>query len=206
MVPLYLFHTITTLYSMAKFVIRDKHVAFVNAIASGMPRYEAYLKFISTRKNVKKTTAEAGASKIMARSEMKNLLERVMKERQDAITAEISRNVGKEFQAIILSTEEIDAFHCAVLQGQVEVEEVIIMKTLTYDEKGNVIKKQDTPMRIKRGPNIREKQISGAELYRRRGSYAPSKMFGAFKNLDDDGGPENVERYVMLSTGEKIPL
>lgn len=193
---------------MAKFIIRDKHVQFVNAIASGMPRFEAYIKFISPTKKLKKTTAEVGAAKIMARSEMKNLLDKVMKERQEAITAEISRNVGKEFQATILSTEEIDAFHCAVLQSQVEIEEVIIMKTLTYDEKGNVIKKADTPMRVKRPPNVREKQISAAELYRRRGSYAPSRMLGAWGrvNADDPDKLEDVQRFVLLANGERIPL
>lgn len=191
---------------MGKFIVRDKHIAFINAVVSGMPQYQAYIEFISPTKKLKKATAEGGAHKLMKRSEMKNLLETIKTERQNAITAEISRNVGKEFQTIILTAEEIDAFHSAVLQGQVEVEEVVILKTLTYDEKGNVIKKQDTPMRIKRGPNIREKQISGAELYRRKGSYAPTKMWGAFKNIPNDDKPEDVERYVMLSDGTRIPL
>jgi hypothetical protein len=191
---------------MGKFIVRDKHIAFVNAVISGMPQYQAYIEFISPSKKLKKATAEGGAHKLMKRSDMKNLMERIRAERQNAITAEISRNVGKEFQALILSTEEIDAFHSAVLQGQVEVEEVIIMKTLQYDDKGNVIKKSDTPMRIKRGPNIREKQISAQELYRRRGNYAPTKLMGAFGKVDDEGNLENVQRFVVLSNGERIPL
>lgn len=195
------------LFIMGKFIIRDKHIAFANAIVSGMPQYQAYIQHIAVNKKLKKETAHTGATKIMARSEMKQLVEKIKQERQDAINQEVARNIGKEFQTTILTTEEIDAFHCAVLQGLVEVEEVIIMRTLTYDEKGRVIKKTDTPMRVKRGPNIREKQVSAQELYRRRGDYKPMKFLGAFGKVnEEDGTLENVQRFVLLSNGERIPL
>ncbi len=66
--------------------------------------------------------------------------------------------------------------------------------------------------RIRRSPNIKEKQISGAELYKRKGSYKPTKVVTSPDSQDDQEaamkskGAEVIQRVVYLSNGEKLPI
>ena len=192
---------------MANFKINDRHIAFCNAIAGGMKDFQAYIEFMSPGKKAKKGTAAAHASRLLKRPQIQQLIEQARKARAEAITGEAARIVAKEFSTTLLTVDELDAYHSAVVQGLVEVEEVVPVYTNTYDKAGRIVSRQTSFMRVKRPPNIRERQISIAELYKRQGSYAPSKLFGAFaKAKEEDGEQEIVERFVLLSTGEKIPL
>lgn len=195
---------------MGKFKVSDKHVAFVNAIAGGMTNYEAYQQFMSPGKKAAKMTAAKNASVLLKRPQMKELLARTIREREQAITGVITRNIAKEFSTILLNVDELDAYHSAIVQGLVEVEEVVPQFTVNeiLDGQGKVIKRQRVQsfVRVKRPPNIREKQISIDALYKRNGNYAPSRLFAGVGRVNDEGDIENVERYIILSNGEKLPL
>lgn len=196
---------------MSKFRVNDRHVAFVNGIAAGMDDYKAYQQYMSPGNKAGKMTAAANACKLLKRPEIKELLANARKARNEAITEVATRNIGKEFTTVPLTLDEMDAFHYAVIQGLVEVEEVVPQYAYSevLNEAGKVIKRQRTQtfVRVKRPPNIREKQFSLDYLHKRQGNYAPTKMLGAFGKVNDDSGElENVERYVMLSNGEKILL
>lgn len=196
---------------MNNFRITDKHILFASDVAAGKDQYQAYIDHLATRKDIKKEGAKVQSSKLINRPEMKQLIEKIRKEKTEALVSITARQVAKEFKTVLLETEELDAYHCAIIQGMVEVEEVVPVYTYedVLNEKGQVIKRIKKPsfMKVKRPPNIREKQISIDAIYKRRGNYAPAKLFGAFGNVNDETGDiENVERFVILSTGEKIPL
>lgn len=197
---------------MAKFVLRDDYIAFATDIAAGKDQYKAYLDHVATRKNIAKQSAMVNASRLMARPEIQAIIKRAQQARETEIVKITSREIAKEFSAILLETTELDAFHCAIIQGQVQVEEVIPMYNWEdiLDVKGNVIKRirKATFVKVTRPPNVREKQISVDALYKRRGEYAPSKLMGWFR-----GGPnqepdelQNAEMVVVLSTGERLIL
>lgn len=195
---------------MAKFKLNDKHVAFVNAIVGGMTARDAYIQHMAVNDKCTLRSAAVTASRIMCRPEIKQLFERTRLAREEAITGEISRQVAKEFTGIVLTDSEMDAFNSAIIQGFVEVEEVVPQWTLDeiLDGEGKVVKrtKRQTFVRVKRPANIRERQISMDILFKRFGSYAARKLFAAVGNVNDEGEIENVERFVLLSNGDKIPL
>lgn len=193
---------------MAKFKLNDKHIALVNAIAGGTTAQVAYLQHMAVNPKCSLQSAAVTVSRLLKRPDMKELLQRTRRAREDAITGQITRTLAAEFKGIVLTADEMDSFHSAVIQGFVEIEEVIPVMNITedVDDNGKVTKrrKQTNFMRVKRPPNVREKQISVDALYKRFGHYAPNKFYGAFKNMDNDDPGENVERYVMLSNGEKL--
>lgn len=194
-----------------KFKLQDKHIAFANAIAGGMQQQDAYIKFIATRPNISKGTAATNASGLMRRKEVQEVINRAKAAREAEITGVAVRNIPKEFTTPVLTTDELDAYHSSIILGIVEVEELIQVYNWveTYDKKGKLVgrTRQAQVMKVPRRPNVREKQISIDALFKRFGSYAPSRFFGALKNLNNDGDiEENVERFVLLSNGEKIPL
>lgn len=191
---------------MGKFKINDRHIAFANAVAGGMEQYKAYIEFMSIGKKAKKMTASANASGLMKRHEIKSLIEQASKARAEAITGVMSRNVAQEFSTILLTVDELDSFHSSVVQGKIEVEEVVPVYTNSYDKAGRITQRTTSFMRVKRPPNIREKQISVQELYKRGGNYAPSRLFAALGAVNEEGELANVERVVVLSSGEKLPL
>lgn len=186
--------------------ITDRHIAFANDIAAGTPQNVAYQKHLATKKKLHPGTAKTQASRIMSKPEMQDLVDRIRLERQNAITKNQARIIAKEFSTILLSVDELDAYHSAIIQGMVEVEEVVPHFTLEYDKSGKVVKKSTSFVRVKRPPNIREKQISISELYKRFGHYAPNKLFGAFGRVNEEGEVENVQRVFALSDGTKLPL
>lgn len=196
---------------MAKFKLKDKHIAFVNAIASGVKQSTAWIEHMAESEKVSVGSASVSASRLLARPEIQDLLKRTKLAHEEAITGEISRKIAEEFKTDVLTVEELDSFHSSIIQGKVLVEEVVPVYTYneTVDAEGKVVKRtrQTSFVNVKRPPNIREKQISIDALYKRKGSYAPSKFFGALKNLNnDDELPEEGERVVLLSDGTKIPL
>lgn len=191
---------------MNKFRVKDQHVAFCNAIAAGMDKYKAWQEYMSPGKKAGKMTAAANASKMLKRPEIKALIVQAQKARNAEITGQMLREVGKEFSTTLLTVDELDAFHSAVVQGLVEVEEVVQVYTNEYSKDGRLKTRTASFMRVKRPPNVKEKQTSVDALYKRFGNYAPSRIFGAFAKANEEGELEQVERVVMLSTGEKIPL
>lgn len=194
---------------MAYFKLNDKHIAFCNAIAGGTTHRSAYIEHMAVSDKCTLRSAAVTASRLLSRPEIKACIERCRLAREQAITGIISRNVAKEFETIVLTVTELDSFHSSVVQGMVEVEEVVPVYKWTerLNEEGKVIgrSKEANFMKIKRPPNVREKQISVDALYKRFGHYAPSRFFGALKNMNDE--PEdNVQRVLILSTGERIAL
>lgn len=193
-----------------KFKLNDKHIAFANAIAGGMDQQDAYIKFIATRPDISKGTAATNASGLMKRKEVREVVDRAKAARELEITGIAVRNIPQEFKTSVLTTDELDGYHSAIVLGLVEVEELIQVYNWveTYDKKGNMIgrTRQAQVMKVPRKPNIREKQISMDALFKRTGSYAPSRLFAAIGKINDEGDIENVERFVLLSNGEKIPL
>lgn len=195
---------------MGKFKLNDRHVAFCNAVAAGMDQFKAYQEYMSPGKKAAKMTAAVRSTGLMKRPEIKEIIERSKAARELEITGAMTRDIGKEFKAITLTTEEVDSFHYAVLQGQVEVEEIVpqwVTKE-SYNKNGVLVAKERVQqmIRIKRPPNVREKQVSADAIYKRFGNYAPSKMFGAFGKVNEEGQLEDVKRMVILSTGERIEL
>lgn len=197
------------LYLSYTFKITDRYIAFANDVAAGMEQAAAYQKNIA-RKKVSKATANVGASQAMAKSQIRNLVEELRKKRMEVAIKATEKQIAKEFTGVLLSTDELDLWHCSVIQGFVEIEEVVPVYNWQdiVDKDGVVIKRVRNAsfMRIKRPPNVREKQASADALYKRRGSYAPLKMFGALAKVGEDGDGEIVQRFVLLSNGEKVPL
>lgn len=176
-----------------------------------MNQSDAWLKFMATSKKTTRQTATPCASRLMKQPLMIKLIEELRQKKIDALSQEVVQ-LAKEFKVSILEDSNLDAFHSAVIQGMVQVEEVVpvVNYTDTVNSRGQVVQRHRTTsfMRVTRQPNIREKQISIDALYKRRGSYAPGKLFGAFKNMGGDGdeGGDVIERFIILSNGTKIPM
>lgn len=182
----------------------DRLHAFVQAVAAGDPQYKAYIDHYSTKKDIKETTARFNSSKLIAKSHVKNLLIKAIEARDNAIIKHSAVEVAKEFTVKMLTVEELDSWHCAVIQGLVMMEETIpIYNWIDLKNKNGIVTKRvrNTSFQtIKRPPNIREKQISVDALYRRKKAY-PSP----FTPVDPDGS-EKVIDYVMLADGSLQPL
>ena len=192
----------------------DKLLKFIYAIASGMDQTEAYLQHYSKHKCNRKT-ANNNASKLLMKPINRDLLDKAKQERQDAMKKELEKStrvVAKEFTEQVLSVEQLDSFHSAVIQGLVNVEDHVPVYTVEeiLDEDGNVIKRIRKPglLPITRKPNVREKQVSVDALYKRFGSYAPvkSKFAGVVGNIGEDGEVENIKRFIIMGNGERMPL
>lgn len=192
----------------------EKLLRFVNAIASGMDQTEAYLQHIA-KPNCAKRSATFTASKILGRPAVKDMLIKAKEEHALALKLEMEKQqkiYAKEFLEGVLTVDHLDSFHSSVIQGLVDVEEFIPVYTVEeiLDATGTrVVKRIRKPglLPTKRKPNIREKQTSVDALYKRFGNYAPSKLFGAFGQVPDDGGDlQNVKRFIILANGERVPL
>lgn len=190
----------------AKFKLNDRYIAFAIAVATGSEQLKAYIEHVATRKNVKKSTAATNSSNLMKRPEIRDIVEETRKAHSKAIIEQSARLVAAEFKTTVLTIDELDSFHSAIVQGLIEVEEVIPVYTNTYDTEGVLKLRQTSFMRVKRPPNAREKQISADALFKRFGAYAPNRFLGAFGKVKDDGEVEDVQRMLILSTGERIPM
>lgn len=191
-----------------RFKIQPRHIAFVHAIVGGMTATQAYIEHMSPGKKANNGTARSNASGLMKRPEIQKVYEDAVAARDKAITEVHLRNIPKEFSTPLLSTDELDAYHSAIVLGLVDMEEYFQSfqwEEIIDPETNKIIKRVRKPVLIpiKRKPNFREKQISMDALYKRTGSYAPSKLFAAVGSVNDEGELENVERYVVYSTGEK---
>jgi hypothetical protein len=195
-----------------KRTITDRILKFVTALASGLDQTEAYLQHYS-KKQISRKAATVQASKLVARSHVQDLLRIAKEERAVAVREELARaqqDVAREFLEAVLTVDHLDSFHSSVIKGQVEVEEFVPIYTTEeiMNEKGQVIKRIRKPglSKITRKPNVREKQVSVDALYKRFGSYAPLKAFGAFGKVNDEGQVEKVKRFIIMATGERIPM
>jgi hypothetical protein len=195
-----------------KVTTEERILKFVLGIASGLDQTDSYLQFYS-KKPIPKRTATIQASKLVATSKVQTMLAKAREERALAIREELAKaqqNVAKEFLEAVLTVDQMDAFHSSVVKGMVEVEEFIPIYTTEeiLNEKGAVIKRIRKPglSKIIRKPNVREKQVSVDALYKRFGSYAPLKAFGAFGKVNDEGQVEKVKRFIIMATGERVPM
>lgn len=191
---------------MKKFTLTDKKIAFAIAVAGGAEQQQAYINHVATRKDIKIGTAATNACQLMKKKEIQEIIQQTKKAHAEALINQSSSMLAKEFSTPLLTVDELDSFHSAIVQGLVDVEEVIPVYTSTYDDNGVIKMKQTSFMRVKRPPNIRERQISIDALYKRFGNYSPSRFFGAMGKVNEEGDLENVQRMLILSTGEKIPI
>lgn len=182
-----------------------RYLSFITAVANGQDQYKAYLDHVATRKDIKEETARTNATKLLSQPNIRKQLEEMKAKIQTAMIENTARAVSKEFAATALTVAELDAFHCSIVRGEVEVEEVIPVYNWQdiLNAEGKVVKRvrQAAFMRVKRPPNIRERQVSVDALYRRKGSYAKG-----FPGQDPNDGDENVQRVVILSDGSKLEL
>jgi hypothetical protein len=191
----------------------DRILKMVNGVASGMDQTEAYLKFYSKKPTIPKRTATFQASRLFAKSEIQELLQQAREQRAVALKEELAKSqrvVAKEFIQQVLTVDQLDSFHSSVIQGFVNVEDHVPVYTVEeiLNEDGKVIKRIRKPglLPITRKPNIREKQVSVDALYKRNGNYAPGKIAGAFGNVNEDGELENIKRFVIMASGERVPM
>jgi hypothetical protein len=193
-----------TFRGMAKFKLSDKHAAFCSAIASGEFAYKAYMNYVASRPTTKKS-AEVSASNLLARPEIQDLIQQAKKERQLAIVKAQAGRVAEEFETFILATDQLDAYHSAIIQGKVVVEEIYPVTTITRDKTGKEVERTVAFKKVARQPNLREKQISIDALYRRRGDYAAVKGLFGIGRVDQDED-DSGDRFIVLSNGERIKL
>lgn len=191
--------------------ITDRLIHFVNAVAGGMDQGKAYLQYYTHNKGILLNSAKSKASLLLAKSYIKELLKNAKETRTVAIAEAVKegiRTVAKEFSAIMLTVEEMDAFHSAVIQGQLEMIENVTVYTWTdfMDDKGRVIRRERTAgiMKATRPPNIKEKQASIDALYRRKRAYPAYIPFGG--EAIAGGGDIKIVNVVMLADGSKVPL
>jgi hypothetical protein len=190
----------------------ERVLKMVNGIAAGMDQTEAYIQFYS-KKVIPKRTATIQASKLIAKAEVNELLQQAREQRAVALKEELAKSqriVAKEFIQQVLTVDQLDSFHSSVIQGMVDVEDHVPVYTVEeiLNDKGQVVKRIRKPglLPIRRKPNIREKQVSVDALYKRNGNYAPGKFAGAFGNVNEDGELENVKRFVIMASGERVPM
>lgn len=187
----------------------DRHIAFINEVASGVPQYQAYIKHIATKK-LTEASARRTSSMLLNKSPYRKLLQQAINERQKILIEKSAEVVAKEFTERSLTNDELDAFHCAVIAGKVDIEEVVPVYDWQdiVDENGRVVKRirKTNFLKVKRPPNVREKQISIDALYRRRGLYAPGRIAGMIASVGSDGEIDQVQRFVILASGEKVPF
>jgi len=195
---------------MSYFNLKDNHIAFCNAVVNGMKPREAYLKFVAKDpKQMTYASASVCGSQLLKRPEIKNTIEKFQLKLIEQVTGETSRIIAKEFTTTMLTVDEMDCFHSAIIQGLVEVEEVVPVYRWNevLNSKGAIVQrtKEANFVRVKRPPNIKEKQISIDALYKRFGNYAARKFIGAIGELNGNGDV-TIKRMILLSTGEKIPM
>jgi hypothetical protein len=197
---------------LGNFATTERLQKFVHGIASGLDNNEAYLKYY-TKKPIPKRTAIVQASKLLMKPIVQDMLKVAQEQRALAIKQELAkaqRQLAKEFIEKVLTVDELDSFHSSVIQGLVDVEEFVPVYTVEeiLNSEGKVVKRIRKPglLPTRRKPNIREKQVSVDALYKRFGNYAPGKMIGAFGNVGDDGEIENVKRFIIMASGERVPM
>ena len=196
---------------MSGFILKEKHLAFCNDFVSGLPSWEAYQKHIARPGSTKRSCLSA-VSKFITKKEVRLAIDKIRKTREEHIIQSQARIVAKEFSTKVLTVDEMDCFHSAVAQGLVMVEELVPVYHWeeVLDGEGKIIRREKKVqfMQVKRPPNIKEKQYSISELYKRGSHYPAPRFFGAFKNLDNDDPTAdiNTERFILLSNGERVPL
>jgi hypothetical protein len=185
--------------------ISPNHYGFAQAVAAGSDIYKAYLEHVATSKDIKQVTARVQGSKLAAKPRIKKLIEELKAAINKEVVQVKAREIAAVFQTDLLTVDEMDAYHSAIVQGKVMVEEVIPTREMMY-KNGKIVSSQVVFRKVHRPPNVRERQISIDALYKRFGNYAPSRLFAAVAGVNDEGDLENVERVVILSDGTKLPL
>jgi phage terminase small subunit len=170
---------------------------------------ESYLKFYT---DSKRKSANVAAHYLLKRPEIQefiSFLEADMEEKEK----EVRERAIAELKKKIISMVELDVFHSQVVRCEVEVEDVLpVREYIPFDAKiPNSGRWLISFKRIKRLPNLRERQISAAELYRRQGAYAPTKTKfieegDGLLPANGNGNGNGSARFVILANGEKIPI
>lgn len=186
-----------------KLKVSAKHYEFASKVAAGIPQTDAYMQTLATASTGRKT-ASVKASIMAARPEIQAIIKRAKKELEDEILKKNAKNLPAEFKTKALTIEQLDGFLYAVILGKIDTEEIIPVQTIHRNKDGKEIKRTWRVERVKRKPNVKEKQQAVDMLYKRFGSYAPNRLFAAVGSVNEEGDLENVERVVVLSNGERL--
>lgn len=166
----------------------------------------------------KQGSDKVSASNFFKRPEVKRMVKLLTEAKEKAIVKATEEVYKKMFSEEIATELELDVFHTNVLRGKVKVEEVYPVREKTVKnilQNGKIIPMLEEKVlfkRVERLPSIKEKQFSAAELYKRNGSYKPFKLKVSDSQDDQEqaaianNGVETIERYVILSSGEKIKM
>jgi phage terminase small subunit len=187
----------------AKLKITNAYRAFAASVAGGEDAYKAFLRHIGTPKT-SPATAKVKASRLLQQPPIKALVAKASEELNRAIVKANIETLPEELKTAMLTIDQIDSFHYAVIKNLVEVEEIHPVTTIRRDKNGREVERTVTFHKVKRKANIRERQLSTDYIYKRLGSYAPTKIFGAFKDLDEP--TEKVARTLILSNGVEVDL
>ncbi len=186
-------------------VIKQHHIEFCRQYALTGLAKDSYMHVFKSKKD---RSASASASALLKRPEMQQLIQEFRDNRQQELeksrTAEI-----KELEKQVLSNIELDYFHSQVVRGQITFPDIVQVREYRsiLDKAGNVVGGEwKTELRsVNRAPNIKERQRSAAELYKRFGSYKQPGKTTDFEDTPDANNTEapEVVRYIVLSTGER---
>ncbi len=189
--------------------LRLKHKEFCKLIAENeFSATEAYCRSFNT---TNRKTAAPCASRLLEKKEILDEIEK-FKEEKSKLANEIAlaskAQAITEMKAQILNDIELDYFHSQVVRGEVEIEELWPVREyipLTKDDprSGRWLV---SFKKVKRLPNVREKQISASELYKRMGSYATPKAKLFIEDDRDERDKTPKQDVIILSDGTTIPF
>lgn len=183
--------------------LRGRHYDFARHVVENNNPMAAYKKFYKCKNN---NVASAGSTKLVKRPEIQELIVTMQRDKEAMIKQARSEELEKMKDQII-SEIELDKFHTDVLRNDISVEEIIVMREFTpahKDGKGNDIPGRwiSAIKKIQRAPNLREKQISADQLFKRKGSFAAVKV-KAEVDLSDN---RETTRLIKLSDGSTLPM
>lgn len=198
--------------------LTEKHIAVIREFLDTNEQTASWIKHFSTGNT---NSERVAASIFFKRPEVKKMLKVMRDTRDKAILQATQKTYEKLFSEEIASDLELDIFHTSVIRGKVEVEEIFEVKEkrlVPFTDAATGHRKtivEDTTVfkRVKRLPNISERQASAKELYKRRGSY---KMVPRAQDGDQDDTEQAemskgnevtaIRRTIMLSDGKLLEM
>lgn len=190
-------------------IITKRHIDFAKVYVQTLSPADAYQK---AYKHKDRNYCRIAAHGLLKKPEIKGLIDKFRIE-QDQLVSEGRKKALEDLKDQILTDIELDYFHSQVLRGQLMVEEVFQVREYVptqYDKAGGIIPGTGrwavTFKKVQRKPNIREMQFSAAELYKRKGSYAPLKIRPVTGANDPEDEDEQPQRFILLSNGERLPF
>lgn len=159
-----------------------------------------------------RNTSKSNSCKLVQKPEIKAYIEKLQKDKHD-VTERAKELAADNLKDKIISETELDYFHTQVMRGEIMVEEVYPVREyipIQRNDKNEILagtgKWIISFKKITRAPNIRERQLSASELYRRKGSYSPTKFKAEIEDAQGKEDATDKTNFIILSDGSKIPL